>query len=306
MVSPSSSPRGIIPPVITPLLDRDTLDVEGLERLLEHLVAGGASGVFALGTTGEGPSLGHRLQREMAETAARLLDGRLPLYVGITDTAFVESVALACAAADAGAFALVLATPYYFPAGQRELADYIEHLLPELPLPLMLYNMPALTKVWFEIDTLRHFASFEKVIGVKDSSGDLDYFGQLIALRAERPDWSFYMGPEHLTVAAVRMGGDGGVNGGANICPELFVNACRAARENDTAAVVPLQEKIDSFQRLYDIGKYASRHIKATKCALSLLGICDDFMAEPFHRFKAPERARVAAILEELGILSPP
>ena len=304
MSTPIQPPRGIIPPVITPLLDRDTLDIEGLERLIEHLVAGGVSGIFVLGTTGEGPSLGHRLQREMVETTARLLDGRLPLYVGITDTAFVESVDLARTAADSGAFALVLATPYYFPAGQRELTDYIEHLLPELPLPLMLYNMPSLTKVWFELDTVRHFAEFEKVIGVKDSSGDLDYFGNLIALRKERPDWSFYIGPEHLTVEAVRMGGDGGVNGGANICPELFVSACRAALENNTDAIVPLQAKIDSMQRIYDIGKYASRHIKATKCGLSLLGICDDFMAEPFHRFKAPERARVAAILEELEILT--
>ena len=59
---------------------------------------------------------------------------------------------------------------------------------------------------------------------------------------------------------------------------------------------------IESLQRIYDIGKYASRHIKATKCALSISGICEDFMAEPFHRFKAPERARVEAILDELNI----
>jgi 4-hydroxy-tetrahydrodipicolinate synthase len=291
---------GIVPPIVTPLSGRDTLDVDGLECLLEHLVAGGVHGIFVLGTTGEGPSLGHRLQREMVETTARLLDGRLPLYVCITDTAFAESVILSEAAADAGASALVLATPYYFPAGQRELTDYIEHLVPELPLPLMLYNMPTLTKVWFEIDTLRRLTDHENIIGVKDSSGDLDYYGKLLGLKDERPDWSFFMGPEHLMMESVRMGGDGGVNGGANIFPELFVNAFDAARNEDAEISDSLQKEIDALQEIYDIGKYASRHIKATKCALSLLDICDDFMAEPFHRFKAPERARVEAILNKL------
>jgi 4-hydroxy-tetrahydrodipicolinate synthase len=114
------------------------------------------------------------------------------------------------------------------------------------------------------------------------------------------------MGPERLLIEAVRMGADGGVAGGANVFPELFVNGYRAAKENDNAAMKELQERIDLFQRMYDIGKYASRHIKAVKSALSILGVCSDFLAEPFHKFKAPERARVAAILDELERTKPP
>lgn len=295
-----SSMTGIIPPLVTPLSNRDRLDVAGLGRLIEHVLAGGVSGLFILGTTGEAPSLSYRLRRELIERVCEQVDHRVPVLVGITDTAFVESITLANAAAAAGADALVFATPYYFPAGQRELADSIGRLSPELPLPLMLYNMPALTKVWFEIDTLRQLADLENVVGVKDSSGDLDYFGRLLELRSERPDWSLFMGPEHLLVESVRLGGDGGVNGGANMFPKLFVEAYRAAADNDVNRVSELRTTIDSLQRIYEIGKYASRHIKATKSALSLLGICDDFMAEPFHRFKAPERARVAAILDDL------
>lgn len=292
--------NGIIPPLVTPLADRDTLDHGGLERLLERLINGGVNGLFVLGTTGEAPSLSYRLRRELIERVCAQINGRIPVLAGVTDTSFVESVALAKVAAEAGATAVVLTTPYYFPAGQTELTDYIGHLVPELPLPLMLYNMPALTKVWFEIDTLRRLSEFENIVGVKDSSGDLDYFGNLLKLRDERPDWSFYMGPERLLIEAVRMGGDGGVAGGANVFPELFVGAYHAARDNDAAAMEKLQEKIDLFQRVYDIGKYASRHIKAVKSALSILGVCSDFMAEPFHRFKEPERARVKANLEEL------
>lgn len=293
--------QGIIPPLVTPLRDRDTLDLEGIERLLERVIGGGVGGVFILGSTGEAPSLSYRLRRELIGQVCRRVAGRVPVLVGITDTAFVESVNLARAAADAGADGLVLTTPYYFPAGQTELIEYIEHLVPELPLPLMLYNMPSLTKVWFEIETLRRLAQHERIVGVKDSSGDLVYYRHLCALRAERPDWTFFMGPEHLLVESVALGGDGGVNGGANIFPRLFGEAYEAARAGDTARTEALQRRIEALQAIYEIGKYTSRFIKATKCALSLLEVCDDFMAEPFHRFKAPERARVKAVLDELG-----
>lgn len=297
---PMKKLHGIIPPLVTPLSDRDTLDQGGLERLIEHVITGGVGGIFILGTTGEAPSLSYALRRELIERVCSMVAGRVPVLVGITDTAFVESVSLAKVAADGGADALVVTTPYYFPAGQTELTEYIEHLVPELPLPLMLYNMPALTKVWFEIDTLRSLVDHENIIGVKDSSGDLEYFGELVRLREERPDWTFFIGPEHLLAEAVRIGGDGGVNGGANVFPRLFVETFEAAKAGSEIALTECQTAIDSWQRAYDIGKYASRHIKATKCALSLLGICDDFMAEPFHRFKTPERRLVDTILQEL------
>jgi 4-hydroxy-tetrahydrodipicolinate synthase len=78
--------------MITPLRGRDELDVAGLERLIEHIVNGGVNGLFILGTTGEGPSLSYRLRRELIERTCRLVNGRVPILVGITDTAFVESV----------------------------------------------------------------------------------------------------------------------------------------------------------------------------------------------------------------------
>ncbi len=294
------SPRfqGIIPPLVTPLSGRDTLNVAGLQRLIEHVIAGGVSGIFILGTTGEAPSLSHRLRCELIVRACDIAAGRVPVLVGITDTAFVESVNVARTAAEAGAAAVVLATPYYFPAGQAELIGYIEHITQELSLPLMLYNMPSLTKVWFEVETLKQLASIETIVGIKDSSGDLAYFKRLLDLRSERSDWSILMGPDHLLVDALRLGADGGVAGGANLFPGLFVECCEAVRRGDKTGVRRLQERIDGFQPIYSIGKYASRYIKATKCALSLMGLCDDFMAEPFHRFESAERVKVQKILD--------
>ncbi|MEQ1827286.1 MAG: dihydrodipicolinate synthase family protein [Pirellula sp.] len=293
-------PKGIVPPLVTPLVDRDELDQTGLERLLEHVIAGGVDGVFILGTTGEAPSLSYRLRRELIDRVTSVIAGRIPVLVGITDTSFVESVRLADHAKRAGAAAVVLSTPYYFPAGQTELTGYVENLVPELELPLVLYNMPSLTKVWFEIETLERLAAIEQIIGVKDSSGDLGYFEKAVGLKRIRPDWSIMIGPEAKLPEAMRLGGDGGVAGGANVFPDLFVECYQACVANDRNRIDAAQSAINALQQIYDVGKYASRYIKATKCSLSLLGICDDFMAEPFHRFRAPERQRVEAILESL------
>src|ERR1700744_501803 len=109
---------GIVPLVVTPLLSRDELDVAGLERLVEHVLSGGVHGIFVLGTTGEAPSLSYRLRRELIERTCKLVAGRVPVLVGITDTAFVEAVSLSQWAAECGAHALVVSAPYYFPNSQ--------------------------------------------------------------------------------------------------------------------------------------------------------------------------------------------
>ncbi len=292
--------RGIVPPVVTPLVDRDQIDEPGAQRLIEHILAGGVSGLFILGTTGEAPSLSYHLRRQWIDLVCQQVAGRVPVLVGITDTSFVESVALADHAARAGADAVVLSTPYYFPAGQTELTSYTRHIAAELPLPLVLYNMPSLTKVWFEIETLEKLTDLPQIVGVKDSSGDLDYFAKVTALKQLRPDWFVMIGPEALLGQAMELGSDGGVSGGANLAPELFVQFYQAMLVGDRGQAEHLGRQIERLQAIYDVGKYASRHIKATKCGLSLMGLCSDFLAEPFHHFLPPEREKVAAILKDM------
>ena len=295
---------GIVPPLATPLLAGDQLDAAGFERLIEHVLAGGVSGLFLLGTTGEGPSLGYKLRREIVERACRQVAGRVPVLVAVTDTIFAESIALARHSADCGADAVVVAPPYYLPAGQPELAEYIDHLVAALPLPLMLYNMPALTKVVFEPDTLRRAMDHERIIGLKDSSANMLYFNRVLGVLSQRPDWSLMMGPEELLMEALLLGAHGGVSGGANVFPQLYVQLCAKARQAgaDHERVRELHHQILRVSgNLYGVGRHSSAVIKGIKCALSCLGICDDFMAEPFHRFREPERARIAAAVERLN-----
>jgi dihydrodipicolinate synthase/N-acetylneuraminate lyase len=294
--------RGIIPPIVTPLTDRDTLDLSGLERLIERLIAAGAQGIFVLGTTGEGPSLSHRLRREMVLASARLIDRRLPLYVGITDTSLVDALDLARCGSDAGAAAAVAAPPFYFPAGQTELRHWFECLVADLPLPLVLYNIPGCTKIAIGHQTLAALISRDSIIGLKDSSGDLDYFADAMALAArERPGWPLLMGPEHLLAEAMKLGATGGVAGGANLAPGLFVALFEAIRAGNQTEADRLQALVMELQQLYTIGKYGSAFLKSVKCALDLRGVCSGRLAAPFDAFLAPERERVAAWLDSFA-----
>ena len=184
---------GIVTPMVTPLAGKDKLDAAGLERLIEHILGGGVAGVFILGTTGEGPSLSHRLRCELIDRTCRQVASRVPVLVGITDPSLTEAANLATYAADAGAQAVVVSSPYYFPVGQTELLSFIRPLVRTLSLPLYLYNMPILTKTCFAVETVRKLAQLEGIVGLKDSSGELDYFRQVVESAKERPDWQLFV-----------------------------------------------------------------------------------------------------------------
>src|SRR3970282_2302589 len=113
-------------------------------------------------------------------------------------------------------------------------------------------------------------------------------------------------GPEDLLADAVLLAGaHGGVNGGANLAPRLYVELYEAAVRRDLARVAELHARVVQIVgTLYAVGQHGSAVIKGLKCALSLMGICDDFMAEPFHRFRASERELVRRHLLDLGLLA--
>lgn len=295
--------HGIIPPMITPLRGDDVIDEEGTARLTEHMIAGGVHGVFLLGTTGEAQSLSYKCRYDFVDFVCRQVAGRVPVIVGITDTSMDESIKLAEHALRCGAVAVVSAPPYYFAPSQQELVEYYTALADALPLPLYLYNMPSHVKVFFEPKTVVTLASHPNIVGLKDSSANMTYFQTLLYLLRDNPDFALFVGPEELTGECVLMGADGGVNGGANIFPELYVGMYDAARAHDMERVRELQRRIMQISTsIYTVGKYGSSYLKGVKCALSILGICDDYLSYPYRKFRTEERARIRAALIDLGV----
>ena len=296
--------QGIIPPMITPLLDTNTLDEKGVGLMVEHLIGGGVSGIFILGTTGEAQHLSFNIKKELIRTTAACIDGRIPLIVGITDASFIESLQIARIAAENNVTALVAAPPYYFALGQPELIEYYEAMADRLPLPLYLYNMPLHTKTMIEIDTVKTLSQHPNIIGLKDSSANGAYFCKLLHVFNHRPDFGLYVGPEEMTAPMVLMGAHGGVNGGANIYPEMFVNLYKAAAAKDISKTLELQNRIiEISSELYGIGRFGSSYIKGIKTALSLKGLCNEALAQPFNHFLEPEKEKVKKVIEKLDRL---
>lgn len=296
--------RGVVTAMITPLLDRDTLDVAGLKRLIDSLIDGEVNGLFILGTTGEAPSLSYQTRQEVIKNACRHAAERIPIIVGITDTSYTESLRLGRYAADAGAHALVLAMPYYFSTSQRELVGYVQRLVSELPLPVFLYNAPTNTHHVLTPDTLRKLSELPNVRGVKDSGFDMIYFHKLVWLFRDRPDFTLLVGPEELTAEAVLLGGHGGMCGGSNIYPKLYVDMYKAAASSNLEALRPLHSRIMQISStVYHVTSENSSYLRCLKCAVSLMGICGDALAEPFEPLGPAERERVRRHMIAAGLL---
>jgi 4-hydroxy-tetrahydrodipicolinate synthase len=292
---------GIIPPLITPLVDQDTLDIEGLERLIDHVLAGGVHGIFVLGTTGEGPSVGARLRQEMIERTCRQVAGRAPVLAGVTDCSFTDSVRLARHAADAGASAVVSAGPLYFPLTQKLLLRYFERLAAQCALPVFLYNAPSCSHVTIEVETVAQASELSNIAGLKDSSGNMGYLHQVRRSVAARPEFTVLVGPEELLAEAVLFGVHGGVSGGANLFPRLYVSLYEAAKRGDANTVRLLHASvIEVCARIFEAGSYGSHYLQGLKYAASLLGLCRESVAMPYGPLDADGKRRVAAAVELL------
>jgi 2-dehydro-3-deoxy-D-pentonate aldolase len=292
---------GIIPPLVTPLLDNSTLDVAGLERLIDHVLKGGVHGLFILGTTGEATSLNYTLRKELIKRTSEIVNHRIPVVVGITDTSLHGSLEIAEYANHEELDGVVIAPPYYVPISQEEMREYLENIAPKLPLPFLMYDMPSCTKMHMSVETIIK-AKELGAIGIKDSSGDMSYLFSLIQEFKGSPEFSIIAGTELFLPDTILQGGHGAVAGGANLFPRLFVDLYNAAVARDLEKVAVLREKVMMIDNtIFSVGKHKSRIIKGIKCGLSVMGICNDYVALPLRKFRSEERKKIEQHIEELN-----
>jgi dihydrodipicolinate synthase/N-acetylneuraminate lyase len=283
--------RGIVTPLITPLAGTvPDLDVSALERVVEHVISGGVSGIFLLGTTGEFTSLGREIRQEIVRRTCAQVNRRVPVLVNIGDTAMAETMKLVETAEEAGADAVVLLPPFYFQNSQEDLLRYIDKVAVRVALPLFLYNIPLLTKNSFEPETVRRAAELPSVVGLKDSTGSLRYLERVMELLRGRPEFSVLIGPEELLVEAMKRGASGGVCGGSNLFPRVFVDLYKAIEARQEARAAQLQEEVKRMgEMLYRIGFEGSAYLRGIKASMSLSGLCRGELALPNFAFSDEE-----------------
>lgn len=284
--------RGIIPPMITPLNPDYSLDEKSLDLIVEHMISGGVHGIFILGTTGEFASLSSKVKKQLIELTCKKVNQRIPVLVGISDCSFEESLELARCAKVAGADILVATNPFYITIGQEELVFYFSKLADEVELPLFLYNMPSHTGINIDLETVKALVDHPNIIGIKDSSGDQKYFESLCDTFREYPEFTVLVGPEEILVETMNMGGHGGVSGGANLFPSLYVKLFEAVEYQDKERMKVLKETVQFLSKnLYSHGTYKSNYLKGLKASLSFEGLCQGVLAIPLSAFNESEIA---------------
>ena len=293
---------GLIPPMVTPLDAKRRLDKKGTRNMVRHLLKGGVDGIFLLGTTGEGPHLSYAVREELVKTVCGLVKGRVPVLVGITETDLDDAVAFAAKCKAYGAAAVVAAPPYYFKLTQAECVAWFAEMADRLPLPLVVYDMPAHTDTIIEPATIAKLAAHPNIVAMKDSSSIIALFNKFrIALEPYAEKFSLFMGPDEAMGEAVLLGADGGVCTGANLWPAQFKAMYLAAKAGDVETVRRLQRFTTmSSYLLYGLGQGQIGFLKGVKCALAEMGLIQNVLAAPFAPFAGRERAQVKAALKKL------
>jgi dihydrodipicolinate synthase/N-acetylneuraminate lyase len=292
--------RGVIVPLATPLDDAENVDVSVLKRLVDFLIVQQVDAIFPLGTTGEFARLEERQKWIALEACLQAVNGRAPVYAGVSDTGTKRVLANIRQASQLGADLAVCTLPYYFPV--REEAEqllFFRQVIENSPLPVLIYNIPATIGHVICLDVVAALAETDSIVGIKDSGGDLAYLTRLAEIKRQT-GMVLVAGAEKIGQDALWLGADGLVPSLANVFPQLFVNLYHAALAGDLPRAQRLQAKIDEINRFNTITGSWLDLVTFRKKAMSLLGLGSGRLAEPYLKLDAVASAEIAALVEEM------
>jgi 4-hydroxy-2-oxoglutarate aldolase len=285
--------NGVFPPIPTPF-DPTTGDIAPLQfrQNISRLLAEGVNGIVVSGSTGEAPMLEPDEQRHLVGLAREVLTNGASLIAGTGAESTRQTIALSKAAAAAGADAVLVRPPSYFSAGAtpETLALHFRAVADASPVPVLIYNIPKYTHLSLAPAFLQQLTSHERIIGVKDSSGDPK---NLAAYREAVPQWIVLAGSASLLYAALELGCQGGVIGVACFAPSLCVQLVREFEQGHRAAAGRIQERLAPMDKEI-VGKLGPAGVKA---AMDAVGLHGGPVRPPLAPLSAVDRERVGALV---------
>lgn len=288
---------GIIPPVVTPFLADESLDLPRLKSHIDFMLARGVHGIFVLGTTGEFYALDEAEKQQVVAAAVEHVAGRSSVFAGTGAETTREVVRLTRMAEKEGADGVSVITPYFLKPTQAELADHFRRVAECTRLPVVLYNNPATCGgVSIDPDTVARLAELPNVVGIKDSSGDLQNTIEIIRRVPDR--FAVLNGRDTLIYAALVSGVRGAIPSSCNIAPDLCVGIYEAFAAGDLAAARAFQARLHPIR----LAMALATGNGAVKEAMALLGRPAGPNRAPIAPLNADKRARIKEILEEAGV----
>jgi len=229
---------GSIVALVTPMHADGAIDWDVLDNLLDMHIAAGTAAIGAVGTTGESATLSVPEHCEVIRHCVEFSKGRIPVVAGTGANATWEAIELTMAAADAGADACLLVTPYYNRPSQRGLFEHFRAVAEAVAIRQILYNVPGRTAVDMHNDTVVRLAALDNIVGLKDATGDLARVPDILSRCPA--DFALYSGDDPTAMELMLAGGHGGISVTANVAPALNAELCALAMagERDKAQAI--------------------------------------------------------------------
>jgi 4-hydroxy-tetrahydrodipicolinate synthase len=261
--------------------------------MLEFQIESGIDALVVTGTTGEAPTLNDTEHRACIAFAVRSARGRVPIIAGTGSNDTAHAIDMSKYACRVGCDGLLLVTPYYNRATPRGLAESYRKIADETDRPMILYNVPSRTGVWLNAAALRPLAEHERIVGIKEASGDLGFAARIMAEFSDAFD--LYSGNDDITVPMLSIGGKGVISVLSNLLPREVANMCRKQREGDVRGAAADQL---SFLPLVDV-LFSETNPIPVKCAAAMLGLCREEYRLPLCPPTDATRKRLAQLLEK-------
>jgi 4-hydroxy-tetrahydrodipicolinate synthase len=237
--------KGIFTPLLVPLDERDQLNEQEFRRFVAWLIERGVHGLYPNGSTGEFTRFTPEERRRIVQVVAEEAGGRVPILAGAAEANVKETLSACEAYAEMGARAVAIVAPFYYKLTPESVYAYFAEIARNSPIDITLYNIPMYASP-IDVPTIRRLADeFPRVIGIKDSSGDLAFMMRMItAVRPQRPDFSFLTGWEAVLVPMLMIGCDGGTHASSNVVPEITRRMFDLYTSGDHAAAMQWQFRI--------------------------------------------------------------
>ncbi|EAE5700848.1 4-hydroxy-tetrahydrodipicolinate synthase [Listeria monocytogenes] len=287
----------VITAMVTPIhSEKDKVCKKRIHHLVNHLIKNGSDGLVIAGTTGESPTLSHdekiKLFRQVIETN----DGRAKLIAGTGSNNTAETIAFTKEVAELGGIdAVLIVAPYYNKPNQDGLYAHFAAVSEASDLPVVIYNIPGRSVVNIEPETIIRLAKLPNIVGVKESSGNLDNISKIIAETSD--DFQVYSGDDSLTLPILAVGGNGVISVASHVVGNEMQEMIQAFERGEVQKAAQIHRELLPLMN----GLFSVPNPAPTKYLLNQQGISVGPVRLPLVDLNAEQGTKLQAILEGLS-----
>lgn len=292
-------PRGVIPPIVTPLDENGKINEIVLRQMVNFLIDSGVHGLFPMGTTGEFYAFDNDDYKRVIQIVKDETRGRVPVYAGTNHITTQKTIELIRICEEVGVDAISVLTPMFISQTQEELFTFFKEIAESTHLPIILYNNRAKTNININPETVRRLASIPNIVGIKDSTGDMTNVAETIRLTRDIKDFHMIIGRDTMIYAGFTYGATAAISSCANVAPKVAVEIYEAYIQNDHQKALEAQYKLAPLRIATNMGSFPA----VIKEGLNMIGIPVGKCVAPIQDLTPIEKEKLASVLSDMGLI---